>query len=165
MANEMKPCSKKSLNGEPNPHLKQSHASGSEESLGDSLIEYNQPESSAEKIHDSNMLHPKISTVQQFPSWIPRYTLSEVDEEVGHPVVHFLCTGNYETLRTASQPGASKAAIKYRRSMLDYQAARDYDLYDLETYAKKYIEMFGKSMSIFDSDVCPGGLGHSSVKR
>ena len=46
MANKKKPYSKKSVNGEPNPHLKQSHASGSEQSLGDSLIEYNQPESS-----------------------------------------------------------------------------------------------------------------------
>ena len=73
-----------------------------------------------------------------------------MDEEVGHTVVHFLCTGNYETLRTASEPGAFKMAIEYRRSMLVYQAAREYDLYDLETYAKKYIEMFGELMSIFD---------------
>jgi hypothetical protein len=72
-----------------------------------------------------------------------------VDEEVSHTVVHFLCTGNYETLRKASKPGASKTAIEYRRSMLVYQAAREYDLYNLETYAKKYIEMFGESMSIF----------------
>jgi hypothetical protein len=34
--------------------------------------------------------------------------------------------------------------------MLVYQVAREYDSYDLETYAKKYIEMFGESMSIFD---------------
>jgi hypothetical protein len=73
-----------------------------------------------------------------------------VDEEAGHTVVHFLCTGNYETLRTASEPGVSKMAIEYRRSMLVYQAAREHDLYDLETYAKKYIEMFGESMSIFE---------------
>jgi hypothetical protein len=40
--------------------------------------------------------------------------------------------------------------MEYRRSILVYQAARRYDLYDLETYAKKYIEMFGESTSIFD---------------
>ncbi|KAJ8228469.1 hypothetical protein LV160_008803 [Aspergillus fumigatus] len=34
--------------------------------------------------------------------------------------------------------------------MLVYQAARKYDLYGLQTYAKKYIEMFDESMSIFD---------------
>jgi hypothetical protein len=73
-----------------------------------------------------------------------------VNEEVGHTVVHFLCTGNYETLRTAFEPGASKIGIEFRRSMLVYQAAKEYDLYDLETYAKKYIEVFGESMSIFD---------------
>jgi hypothetical protein len=72
-----------------------------------------------------------------------------VNEDVGHTVVHFLCTGNYETLRTASEPGASKMEIEFRRSMLVYQAAREYDLYDLETYAKKYIEVFGESMSSF----------------
>jgi hypothetical protein len=41
-------------------------------------------------------------------------------------------------------------AIEFRKSMLIYQAARKYDLYGLQTYAKKYIEMFGESMSIFD---------------
>jgi hypothetical protein len=46
MANKKKPYIKKSVNGEPDPHPKQSHASGSQQSLGDSLIEYNQPESS-----------------------------------------------------------------------------------------------------------------------
>lgn len=46
MANKKKPYIKKSVNGEPDPHPKQSHASRSQQSLGDSLIEYNQPESS-----------------------------------------------------------------------------------------------------------------------
>jgi hypothetical protein len=73
-----------------------------------------------------------------------------VNEDVGHTLVHFLCTGNYETLRTTSEPGASKVEIEFRRSMLVYQAASEYDLYDLKTYAKKYIEVFGESMSIFD---------------
>jgi hypothetical protein len=40
-------------------------------------------------------------------------------------------------------------ATEYRRSMLVYQAARKYDIYGLQTYAKKYIEMFSESMSIF----------------
>jgi hypothetical protein len=83
-------------------------------------------------------------------SWEPHYVLSEVDEEVGHTVVQFLCTGNYETLRTASDPDVSNMAIEYRRSMLVYHAARKYDLYDLEVYAKKYIKIFGESMSTFD---------------
>ncbi|KAF4264834.1 hypothetical protein CNMCM8812_003392 [Aspergillus fumigatus] len=132
MANKKKPYIKKSVNGEPDPHPKQSHASRSQQSLGDSLIEYNQPESSDSYLYE------------------PPFILSKVNEEVGHTVVHFLCTGNYETLRTAFEPGASKIGIEFRRSMLVYQAAKEYDLYDLETYAKKYIEVFGESMSIFD---------------
>jgi hypothetical protein len=51
MANKKKPYFKKSVNSELNPHLKQSHASGSEQSLRDSLIEYNQPESSYISCH------------------------------------------------------------------------------------------------------------------
>ncbi|RHZ60744.1 uncharacterized protein CDV56_108116 [Aspergillus thermomutatus] len=162
MANKKKPYSKKSVNGEPNPHLKQSYTSGSEQFPGDSLIEYNQPESSP---YESQIITIRVGSrtyripvcyIQNYPQfssslpWEPHYILSEVDDEVGHTVVHFLCTGNYETLRTASEPGVSKMAIEYRRSMLVYQAARKYDLYNLETYAKKYIEMFGESMSTFD---------------
>ncbi|KAJ5196737.1 hypothetical protein N7449_007216 [Penicillium cf. viridicatum] len=66
-ANKKKPYSKKSVNGEPNPHLKQSHASRSEQSLEDSLIEYNQPESFSYLCES-------------------HYILSEVDEGVGHTV-------------------------------------------------------------------------------
>lgn len=94
-----------------------------------------------------------IQNYPQFSSshlWEPQYILSGVDDEVGHTVVHFLCTGNYETLRTTSEPGVSRMAIEFRKSMLVYQAARKYDLYGLQTYAKKYIEMFDESMSIFD---------------
>ncbi|EAW14873.1 uncharacterized protein ACLA_002840 [Aspergillus clavatus NRRL 1] len=149
-----KPYSNRSVNDKPNPHLKQS--------LGDSLIEYNQPEWSP---YESQIISIRIGCrtyripaccIQNYPqlsssrSWESDYILSEVDDEVGHTVVHFLRTGNYETLRAASEPGVSKMAIEYRRSMLVYQAARKYDLCDLETYAKKYIEMFGESMSTFD---------------
>ncbi|KAK9607401.1 hypothetical protein V6Z93_000947 [Aspergillus fumigatus] len=162
MANKKKPYIKKSVNGEPDPHPKQSHASGSQQSRGDSLIEYNQPESSP---YESPTITIRIGHrtyripvcyIQNYPQfsspqpWEPHYTLSEVDDEVGHTIVHFLCTGNYETLRTASETGVSKIAIEYRRSMLVYEAANKYGLYDLKAYAKKYIEMFGKSMSIFD---------------
>ncbi|KAH3434733.1 hypothetical protein KXW39_002477 [Aspergillus fumigatus] len=162
MANKKKSYSKMSVNGEPNPHLKLSHASGSDHSLGDSLIEYNQPESSP---YESPIISIRIGSktyripvcyIQNYPQfssshpWEPQYILSEVDDEVGHTVVHFLCTGNYETLRTTSEPGVSQMAIEFRKSMLVYQAARKYDLYGLQTYAKKYIEMFGESMSIFD---------------
>ncbi|PKX88860.1 uncharacterized protein P174DRAFT_471122 [Aspergillus novofumigatus IBT 16806] len=114
MVNKKKSYSKGSANSELNPHLKQPYISGSEKSLGDSLIKYNQPE--------LFISHP----------WEPHYILSKVDEEVSHTIIHFLCTGNYKTLRTASKP------------------ARKYDLYGLQTYAKKYIKIFSKLISIFD---------------
>lgn len=45
MVNKKKPYSKKSVNSKPNPHLKQSYKSRSEQFPRDSLIKYNQPES------------------------------------------------------------------------------------------------------------------------
>ncbi|KAF7164511.1 hypothetical protein CNMCM6106_001029 [Aspergillus hiratsukae] len=154
---------KKSVNGESNLHLEESQASGLEQPLPrDSPIEYNQPESSPYEspittIHIGRRTYLiPVYYVRKYPQFNsshssePRYVLSEVDEEVGHTVVHFLCTGNYETLQTASDPDVTNMAIEYRRSMLVYHAARKYDLYDLEMYAKKYIEMFGDSMSAFD---------------
>lgn len=64
MANKKKSYSKKSINGEPNPHLKLSHASGSVYSLGDSLIEYNQPESSYVSWRDPATFHLERLTAQ-----------------------------------------------------------------------------------------------------
>ncbi|EAW24053.1 uncharacterized protein NFIA_036250 [Aspergillus fischeri NRRL 181] len=137
-------------NGESNLHLEEPQASGLERSLlRDSQIEYNQPESSTYMIPVCYI--QKYFQFDSSLSWESHYKLSEVDEEVGHTIVHFLCTGSYETLRTASDSGLSNMATEYRRSMLVYHAARKYDLYDLEMYAKKYIKMFGESMSAFDS--------------
>ncbi|GFF82392.1 conserved hypothetical protein, partial [Aspergillus lentulus] len=82
---------KKSRNGEPNPYLK----------IPECYIQN----------------YPHINSPYLFK---PHCTLSEVDEEVGHTIIYFLYTSNYETLRKVSKPDASKTVIEYRRSMLVY---------------------------------------------
>ncbi|KAF4292865.1 hypothetical protein KXX33_009211 [Aspergillus fumigatus] len=151
-------------NGESNMHMEEPQGSGLEGSPPrDAQIEYNQPESSPYEspiatVHIGRRTYMiPVCYIEKYPQfdtsliWQFNYNLSEVDEEVGHTIAHFLCTGSYETLRTTSDSGLSNVAIEYRRSMLVYHAARKYDLYDLEVYAKKYIQMFGQSMSAFDS--------------
>jgi hypothetical protein len=63
--------------------------------------------------------------------------LGDVDEDIGHSFVHFLYTGQHETLDSKCDH------VKvYRKSVLAYQAARTYRLVDLEAVARKYIEHF-----------------------
>ncbi|KAL3454223.1 hypothetical protein BJX65DRAFT_302009 [Aspergillus insuetus] len=63
--------------------------------------------------------------------------LEDVDEDIGHTLIHFLYTGRYETLYSGYS-----VATEYRRSALAYQAARRYKLFGLEAVARKQIEHF-----------------------
>ncbi|KAL2368911.1 hypothetical protein RJZ57_006693, partial [Blastomyces gilchristii] len=56
----------------------------------------------------------------------------------------------YETLGSALNPDISYTAREFRRSALVYHVVRTYNLSELETLAKKYIEHFEKSISIFN---------------
>ncbi|KAL3490253.1 hypothetical protein BJX62DRAFT_238232 [Aspergillus germanicus] len=64
--------------------------------------------------------------------------LEDVDEDIGHTLIHFLYTGRYETLYSGYN-----VATEYRRSALAYQAARRYELFGLEAVAKRQIKHFG----------------------
>ncbi|EGE86661.2 hypothetical protein BDDG_09608 [Blastomyces dermatitidis ATCC 18188] len=83
-------------------------------------------------------------------TWNPYITLPDVDEDIGHTLVHFLYTGIYETLGSAPDPDISCTAREFRKSALVYHIARTYNLPELETLAKKYIEHFEESISIFN---------------
>ena len=82
--------------------------------------------------------------------WNPSITLTDVDEDIGHTVVHFIYTGTYETLTTASESRIIHLAREYKRSIQAYHAARAHKLHDLEVLAKWHIENLGESVSIFD---------------
>ncbi|KAL3475084.1 hypothetical protein BJX99DRAFT_259700 [Aspergillus californicus] len=83
-------------------------------------------------------------------SFPPTIRLDDIDEDIGHTVVHFLYTGQYETLSYAPDKDSSSLALEYRRSVQVYHAARTYGLHGLEHRAIKYIKSFGESMSIFE---------------
>ncbi|KAL4876042.1 hypothetical protein BJY04DRAFT_223528 [Aspergillus karnatakaensis] len=87
----------------------------------------------------------KIPQLKQQLDSNPRedIVLVDVDEDIGHTFIHFLYTGQYETLDPRYD-----LARKYRRSALAYQAARQYELPGLEEHAKKYIKHFGFFVSL-----------------
>ncbi|KAL3456211.1 hypothetical protein BJX64DRAFT_48504 [Aspergillus heterothallicus] len=64
--------------------------------------------------------------------------LDDVDEDIGHTLIHFLCTGRYETLYSGNS-----IATEYRRSALAYEVARRYGLRGLEDLARTHIKQFG----------------------
>ncbi|KAE8337513.1 hypothetical protein BDV24DRAFT_139981 [Aspergillus arachidicola] len=70
----------------------------------------------------------------------------DVDEDIGHTLVHYLYTGEYETLRDGPDPTIPRRTIEYRRSAFAYLAARKYGLGGLEAHAKHYIEVFDRDV-------------------
>jgi hypothetical protein len=76
--------------------------------------------------------------------------LPDVYEDAGHTLVHFLYSGNYETIRSPSDIDTCGITGEYRRSILVYHASRKCGLPDLESLAKYYVELFGEEMSLHD---------------
>ena len=74
--------------------------------------------------------------------------MSDVHEDVGHTFVHFLYSGDYETLNWPLDESTSDIAREYKRSILVYQASRIYYLPDLEALAKQKIEQLGEEVSV-----------------
>ncbi|KAJ5188741.1 hypothetical protein N7491_005061 [Penicillium cf. griseofulvum] len=73
--------------------------------------------------------------------------LSGVPADIGHTLVHFLCTGAYETIDSPLFEHQTYVEREYERSVQVYHACRKYGLPDLETLAEKYIEYFGKTLT------------------
>ncbi|KAM5446406.1 hypothetical protein MaudCBS49596_006665 [Microsporum audouinii] len=88
--------------------------------------------------------HPRLSDI-----YGGLVTSLDVDEDIGHTIVHFLYTGEYETLRAGSIQD-DLIAREMRRSVQAYYAARVYGLTGLEAFAKVYIKQFSESVSVFD---------------
>ena len=77
-------------------------------------------------------------------------SLPEVDEDVGHTFIHYLYTGNYQTLKSSPTCDMPRRAIEYNRSVLAYHAALSCGLDGLADYAREYIQIFDKDTNIFD---------------
>ncbi|KAI9782555.1 MAG: hypothetical protein M1816_001852 [Peltula sp. TS41687] len=93
--------------------------------------------------------------------------LPELDEDIGHTLVHYLYTNTYQTLRLSGTSDNAKTVIEYKRSVLIYCAARRYGLDGLEVLAKDRIRSFDGRISIFDVlDVAKGAyprLPHGEI--
>ncbi|KAH9864710.1 hypothetical protein J1614_010646 [Plenodomus biglobosus] len=73
------------------------------------------------------------------------YSFCDLDDGTGHTLVHYLYTGNYETLHCKV---SSRASDRIQRALLVYFMANKYDLHDLEQLAKQEIEQQAVELSI-----------------
>lgn len=76
--------------------------------------------------------------------------LPEVDEDVGHTFIHYLYTGDYQTLKPSPTCDMPRRAIEYSRSVLAYHAALSCGLDGLANHARGYMQTFDKDIRIFD---------------
>ncbi|KAJ5151539.1 hypothetical protein N7492_009834 [Penicillium capsulatum] len=76
--------------------------------------------------------------------------MSDVEEDIGHTVVHFLYTGGYETVGSPLDEGASDLAREYKRSVLVYHASRTWGLVDLEIIAKQKMQQLDEELPVLE---------------
>lgn len=70
--------------------------------------------------------------------------LEDIDEDTGHTLVHYLCTGEYEEhCKRCNGPE------QYRRSVLAYVAASNLSLGELESLASEQMEQYERVVDIF----------------
>ncbi|KAL2810936.1 hypothetical protein BJX63DRAFT_297178 [Aspergillus granulosus] len=76
--------------------------------------------------------------------------MPDVHEDVSHTLVHFLYSGEYETINSPLDESTSDVTREYKRSVLAYQASRTYSLSGLEVLAKQKIEILSEEVSLLD---------------
>ncbi|KAF2193046.1 hypothetical protein K469DRAFT_693112 [Zopfia rhizophila CBS 207.26] len=76
--------------------------------------------------------------------------LPDMDEDTGHVLVHYLYTGTYQTLDNKDASPVVERSIEFKRAVLAYFAAKNYELLGLQRLAVYKIEHFGIEMNIFD---------------
>jgi hypothetical protein len=74
----------------------------------------------------------------------------EVDDDIAHTFIHYLYTGDYQTLKPVSTRGTPWHTIEYNRSVLAYHAGVHCGLTGLAEHGKYYMQIFDKEVSIFD---------------
>jgi hypothetical protein len=76
--------------------------------------------------------------------------LPEVDEDIGHTLVHYLLTGAYQTLQPQDDLDTPNSTTEYQRSILVYCTARRYGLDTLTDHARRNMGLFDKRLTIFE---------------
>jgi hypothetical protein len=73
-----------------------------------------------------------------------------VDEDIGHTIIHYLYTGEYQTVRPPSSYEMPRRTLEYTRSVFAYRAAVSHGLDGLAEHAKRYMQIFDKEVSIME---------------
>jgi len=81
------------------------------------------------------------SIIEPYPKLGQTHDLLDINEDIGHTLVHFLYTGCYQTW-------ASERTTEFERSVLTYHAASKYEIEGLKMLAKNEAERLGLLMPI-----------------
>lgn len=111
--------------------------------IGPSLVDYS-------VLRPYLLQYPKLAPSYGPYSYTENLELPELDDDVGHTLVHYLYTGTYQTLKPQAVVGNIDSTTEYRRSVLIYCAARTYGLDGLILLAKDNMGSSDKGLSIFD---------------
>ncbi|OCL08677.1 hypothetical protein AOQ84DRAFT_36487 [Glonium stellatum] len=79
--------------------------------------------------------------------WGTEIQLPEIDEDVGHILVHFLYTGRYQALSLSTVQGTT---AEYKRCLQVYCVARTYELNGLVVHTREKMSTFEAKLSIFE---------------
>lgn len=71
-----------------------------------------------------------------------------MDEDIGQTIIHYLYTGEYQTLKLPSTYESPR--VEYTRSVFAYRAAVSHGLDGLAEHAKRYMQIFDKEVSIME---------------
>ncbi|GAD96918.1 hypothetical protein CPC735_031830 [Paecilomyces variotii No. 5] len=91
---------------------------------------------------------PVLQQALELPSLEgPIIRLNGIDKTVGHTFVHYLYTGTYETLMH-EEYGIPEEHAEYRKSVLTYRAAKEYQLPGLEDLARVRMDEYDSCVPI-----------------
>ena len=79
----------------------------------------------------------------------PPINFVDVDEDIGHSVVHYLYTGQYQTIMAPSSSTRWRRQTEYIKSVHIYSVALGYKIKGLDALAKHYMLLFEDSVDIF----------------
>jgi hypothetical protein len=97
-----------------------------------------------------NLIGRALSLQQQQDGLNTLVMLPEVDDDIGHTLIHYLYTGTYQTLRQNPRDDEPSRVTEYRRSVLAYHAALCYGFDGLADLGRKYMQTFDKDVPLFD---------------
>ena len=91
----------------------------------------------------------------QNPGWIHSASwgnilLPDVDEHTGHILVHFLCTGTYQTLHDIEISPEEEARVEFKLAFSAFVTANTYELAGLQHLAMHNTKQYGECMTILD---------------